>query len=64
MDEFNDNRGTISNITWIKKGYPDYMLQEAPVEMHSFLASISNTSIESILIRKGITNRAIFLHFF
>ena len=63
IDEFNVNRGTISNMVWIKKGYSAYMLQEAPVEKYSVLAAISNTSIERILIRKGNTNGAIFAIF-
>ena len=63
IDEFNVNRGTISNMAWIKKGYPSYMLQEAPVEKYSVLAAISNTSIERILIRKRNTNGAIFATF-
>ena len=60
---FNANRGTISNMAWIKKDYPAYMLQEASVEKYSVLTAISNTSIERILLRKGNTNGAIFATF-
>ena len=45
VDEFNVSRGTVSNMAWIKKGYPAFMLQEAPTERYSVLAAISNTSI-------------------
>ena len=32
VDEFNINRGTVSNMAWIKKEHPAFMLQEAPAE--------------------------------
>ena len=50
-------------MAWIKKGYPAFMLQEAPTERYSVFAAISNTSIERILIRCGNTNGVIFAAF-
>ena len=63
VDEFNINRGTVSNMAWIKKGYPAFMLQEAPAEKYSVLAAISNTSLERVVVRKGNTNGIIFVIF-
>ena len=50
-------------MAWIKKGYPAYMLQEAPVKKYRVLIAIFNTSIKRILIKKRNTNGAIFATF-
>ena len=63
IDEFNINRGTILNMAWIQKGCPVYILQESQVEKYCVLATISNTSIKRIFIRKGNINGAIFVTF-
>ena len=60
VDEFNINRGTVSNMAWIKKGYLAFMLQEASTEKYNVLAAISNTSLERVVFRKGNTNGTIF----
>ena len=48
VDEFNINRGTVSNMAWIKKGYPAFMLQVAPAEKYSVLTAISNTVFDAV----------------
>ena len=63
IEYFNFSRGTIFNMAWIKKGCPVYMLRESQVEKYCVLATISNTSIKRIFIRKGNINGAIFATF-